>query len=549
MGGVVARAMLTMPNYLPNSINTIITMAAPHALPPAPFDWEMQRIYNNVNGYWRTAYAAKWANNNPLWHVTLISIAGGGLDNTIASDYTATSSIVPMTNGFTVYTSTVPGVWTGMDHQAILWCDQFRKVVARSLLEVVDVRRPAQTKSRAERMQVFRKNYLTGLEENIHKSLQYGCKSSINCILTIAPATILTVGDASHRNLRLGERLRVPRLGDGITSKPRIHLLPVPPEKSHPWLSSFSLLTDQNLTQTGGSGIDVLFCTVLPLEGKQNTGWLLQHHDTPTYIDSSFSAGGPQVKIDTTTRLACKDASRDVIILPASTAQSAYPFQGETFSYLQYDLSSIGEHQFVAVVEHPKDRPSGFVVAQFYDTDAAKLQSNISISGSNFKFHLIVGLLTRGLHQQFPADRAVTTELNIPALESSLLAYKLHVNTNNCEGQLFAPFVRQSIAEPYESKFFVNVHDADLNLHGLAPYLVQIRRNGALPSQGVTLQFWTDPTCDSPLDIQIKFDLMGSFGKTVIRYRIALAAFPLAIVALCLKRQFSEYNTGGMSPF
>jgi hypothetical protein len=49
------------------------------------------------------------------------------------------------------------------------------------------------------------------------------------------------------------------------------------------------------------------------------------------------------------------------------------------------------------------------------------------------------------------------------------------------------------------------------------------------------------------LDVQIKFDLMGSFGKTVMRYRIAMAAFPLAIVALCLKRQFSEYNTGGIS--
>ena len=88
-----------------------------------------------------------------------------------------------------------------------------------------------------------------------------------------------------------------------------------------------------------------------------------------------------QVKIDTTTRLACKDASKDVILLPASTPQLSYPFSGETFSYLQYDLSSVGENQFVAVVEHPKRDPSGFVVAEFYDTDAAKLQSNISITG------------------------------------------------------------------------------------------------------------------------------------------------------------------------
>jgi hypothetical protein len=95
----------------------------------------------------------------------------------------------------------------------------------------------------------------------------------------------------------------------------------------------------------------------------------------------TFPIAGSQVKINATTRLACKDASTDALILPASTAQSAYPFQGETFSYLQYDLSSVGEYQFVAVVEHPKDEPGGFVFAEFYHTDAAKLQDNISISG------------------------------------------------------------------------------------------------------------------------------------------------------------------------
>lgn len=368
MGGIVARAMLTMPNYLPNSINTIITMAAPHALPPAPFDWEMQRIYNSVNGYWRTAYAAKWANNNPLWHVTLISIAGGGLDNTVASDYTATSSIVPMTNGFTVYTSTVPGVWTGMDHQAILWCDQFRKVVAKSLLEVVDVRRAGQTKPRADRMHVFRKLYLSGLEDHLPKTLPYA-----------SPSTILTVGDTNHRNLPLGERLRIPVLGQGVTSKPRVHLLPVPPEKSHPWLSSFSLLTDQNLTHPA-SGIDVMFCTVLPLEARQYLGWQLQPPNN--FIDST-TVSGSQVKIDTQTRLACKDASPDAVLLPASTPQLSFPFSGETFSYLQYDLSAMGEHQFVAVVEKPTEQPGGFVVAEFYHTTASKIQSNITISGSS----------------------------------------------------------------------------------------------------------------------------------------------------------------------
>ena len=116
-------------------------MSAPHARPPVSFDAQIVEIYENVNRYWREAYSQQWANNNPLWHVTLISIAGGGLDTMVPSDYASLESLVPETHGFTVFTTTVPTVWTGMDHQAILWCDQFRKVVIKSLYDVVDVNR------------------------------------------------------------------------------------------------------------------------------------------------------------------------------------------------------------------------------------------------------------------------------------------------------------------------------------------------------------------------------------------------------------------------
>ncbi len=149
MGGIVARTMLVMPNYQANSINTIVTMSAPHARPPVTFDGQIVQIYNDINDYWRSAYSQQWANNNRLWHVTLVSIAGGGLDTVVPSDYASLESIVPDTHGFTVFTSTIPTVWTSMDHQAILWCDQFRKVVSRLLYDVVDVNRATQTKPRA----------------------------------------------------------------------------------------------------------------------------------------------------------------------------------------------------------------------------------------------------------------------------------------------------------------------------------------------------------------------------------------------------------------
>jgi len=165
MGGIVARTMLVMPNYQSNTINTIITLAAPHARAPVSFDAEIVRVYKRINDYWRSAYAQKWANDNPLWHVTLISIAGGGLDTIVPSDYSTLESLVPPTHGFTVFTSTIPHVWTSMDHLAITWCDQLRKSVTKALYDVTDAGRPGQTRPRSERMRAFKKRFLTGMED------------------------------------------------------------------------------------------------------------------------------------------------------------------------------------------------------------------------------------------------------------------------------------------------------------------------------------------------------------------------------------------------
>ncbi|KAH8699386.1 PGAP1-like protein-domain-containing protein [Phaeosphaeriaceae sp. PMI808] len=51
MGRVVARTMVTMPNYQANSINTTITLAAPHARPPVSFDGDIVRTFKGVNDY------------------------------------------------------------------------------------------------------------------------------------------------------------------------------------------------------------------------------------------------------------------------------------------------------------------------------------------------------------------------------------------------------------------------------------------------------------------------------------------------------------------
>ncbi|KAK4868259.1 hypothetical protein LT330_007457 [Penicillium expansum] len=509
MGGIVARTSLTMANYQANSVNTIITMSAPHAKPPVSFDSDIVHTYKQINDYWRDAYAQTWANNNPLWHVTLISIAGGARDTVVPSDYASISSLVPETHGFTVFTSSIPDVWIGMDHLSITWCDQFRKAIIKSLFEIVDARRPTQTKPRAERMRVLKRWYLTGLESVAERTLP---QKEAN--------TLLTLEDNANTILAQGQRLVLRELG--LQHGPDVRLLPIPPQGVSG--KKFTLLTDQSLDKNGN--VEVLFCSVFPLSNGRSTNF-------PLNLDFSGGTVG-------STRLACKSAAEDSIHLPASTPSSKHAYdRTPPFSYLQYDLEALAEHQFVAVVDKANVPTPGFLVAEFSDSSDAMIRAKVGLGG----------LLSAGLKMRLPASRPMLMEVKIPALYSSLLDYRLKITRHPQKEELFAPLLRQSVSDPHESKFFVNVNEVNVNLHGVAPYMPPaISEQAALG--GVSFHLWTDPTSDSTVDISLQVDLTSSLGELVMRYRTIFAAFPLLVVALVLRKQFQVYDeTGYFIPF
>lgn len=511
MGGVVARTMLTMPNYQSNSINTIITLAAPHARPPVSFDGDIVRTYDGINNYWQRAYSQAKAANNPLQHVTLISIAGGGLDTIVSSDYSSLASLVPETHGFTVFTSSIPNAWTGADHLAITWCDQVRKSVVRALYDVIDVARPAQTIPRLDRMRVFKKWFLTGLEDNAEKSLSRG-----------EPETLLTVEQKSA-GVAMGERFVLRALGQSEPG-PKPYLLPIP--EGLPHTSRFTLLTSERLDSAGQNGrLEVLFCNVF----HAHTGQSMSQFQVN--IDLSSDSSVP-------TRLTCRNVASDAAILPASTIHSTYPFKNDQqpFSYLQYKAEEFFGHQFIAVIDKAKQHSYGWVVAEFSTEAQSVHRENLGLQR----------LLATGLSLHLPSQRPLITELKVPALHSSLLAYSLHIEQLQCaNGELFMPLVRQYISEVYESKYFVNVKDADINLHGVAPYMPPPFFTEQT-ANGLAFQIWTDPTCDSGVDITLKVDALGSLGKLWMRYRIVFAAFPLFVVATVLRHQFTVYDETGV---
>lgn len=512
MGGMVARTMLTMPNYQSGSINTIITMSAPHAVPPVSFDGDIVRIYKGVNDYWRHAYSQKWAIDNPLWHVTLVSIAGGGLDTIVSSDYASLASLVPETHGFTVFTASIPACWTGTDHLSITWCDQVRKSIIRALYDVIDVARPSQTLPRAERVRGFKKWFLTGLEDVAEKALPH---KKLTTLLTLGEGGIV---------LSQGERLILRSLGQG-EQKPKAYLLPVPP-KDPTEDRKFHLLTNEHLDSEGENGnLEVLFCSVFPLQAGQSETLFQMNMDL-----SGDSSGA--------TRLACKNGAADFVTLPASTRHSTFPFKKEEspFSFLQYSVDELLDHQFVAVVDKADGHNSGWVVAGFSEDVKSVRRAETGLGR----------FLTTGLTLQFPADRPVVMDVQVPTLGSSLLAHKLEIGKQSCDaGELFMPLVRQYITNVHESKFFVNVQHADINLHGVAPFMPPpIFAKHSLT--GLSLQLWSDPTCNGSMEVFLGVDIFGSLGKLWMRYRVVFAAFPIFVVALVLRQQFRVYDETGI---
>ena len=512
MGGIVARTMLTMPNYQASSINTILTLAAPHARAPVSFDADIVNTYKRINDFWRHSYSQKHPQKNHLSSVSLISIAGGSLDTVVPSDYSTLASLVPSTHGFTVFTSTIPHVWTGMDHLAITWCDQLRKVIIRALYDVVDAKRPNQTRFLPERMRSFKKWFLTGMESTAEHSLTHH-----------DPSILLTLEDGSNAIISQGERLVLRDVG--ASGRPKAHLLPIPPQGS-PDKKRFTLLTDRQVgAPTNDHSLEVLVCSVYPLKSG--------HAETVFSMNMDLSG-------DTygSTRLACRTAAADVMSLPASYKHSQFPFDDTTpFSYLQYDLDYLADQQFVAVVEKVPQPTHGWAIAEF----SSGLESSVNTDKG------LISMLTSGLDISFPTSHPLVNEIKIPSLGSSLLTYRMHVQRQPCNSgqELFAPLVRQHIPDPHESKFFVNAGEADISMHGVAPYLPPALQ-AQTSSQGLTLQIWSDPTCNKTMEVSLKVDFVGSMGKLWMRYRTVFAAFPLIAVALVLRKQFHLYDSTGV---
>uniref|UniRef100_A0A8C3P2E3 GPI inositol-deacylase n=1 Tax=Cyanoderma ruficeps TaxID=181631 RepID=A0A8C3P2E3_9PASS len=133
MGGLVARALLTLKNFKPELINLLITQATPHVAPVMPLDRYLTDFYTAVNNHWILKA-------QDLRNLTTLSVAGGFRDYQVRSGLAFLPRLSQHDSALSVVSSAVPRAWASTDHLSIITEDPKKRM---SVLNHHFVRHPA----------------------------------------------------------------------------------------------------------------------------------------------------------------------------------------------------------------------------------------------------------------------------------------------------------------------------------------------------------------------------------------------------------------------
>ncbi|PKA55842.1 hypothetical protein AXF42_Ash018749 [Apostasia shenzhenica] len=173
MGGFVARAAVVHPHLRNSAVETILTLSSPHQAPPVALQPSLGCYFSQVNDEWKKRFMMQ--SNLPdhvpsrkeLFHVVVISISGGINDCQIRSKLASLDGIVPSTHGFMIASSSMKNVWLSMEHQTILWCNQFVVQMSHTLLTLINPATGEPFSNPQKRLLVFTRMLQTGLPQSL----------------------------------------------------------------------------------------------------------------------------------------------------------------------------------------------------------------------------------------------------------------------------------------------------------------------------------------------------------------------------------------------
>lgn len=563
MGGVVARVMLTLPNYIDGSVQTILTLAAPHAAAPATFDGELLNLMRVTDDFWRSGYTTiagsrrgllrlrdrKYPSaHQRLSNLTIVSITGGIKDTTLPADYTVLTGLVPLRNGLTVTTSGIPGVWMPMDHLAIVWCDQLRHIVAQTLLEITDS--SMEVRNKEQRMEIFRRNFVgddipDGAELKTFSAL--GLKLDINQLKDDARERSFALPEIGHS--KNSERRSIKSVSSD--SIPSIHMFHVPEGgKKYKFNLISSLKPTPMNAISNGDAPAVLICR--PAVSKESGN----DSDRRVYVNGeSFSLDSEMdYTTDSTTQfveLECLDVHSAVKEAPRSypetksVGSSSFGGNKKPFYTLELPHEILKGFNTVVIVESA----NGIGSNNFFLADLVPEESCQVTLGDKSLW----GLLTKGYDITLPSHRPLIVGLDVPSARSSLLTYSFDFRFQSSHLERFSPFLSQSIAD--ETKWHINLGGSNVkgqNINGRAK--VDSRIMGVSPfcpyntsDSSLHLKLYADSfLLDEVVDIYMSVDWFKSLRNLVLRYRLSVVGLPVFVTCLILFMQLKRYASSGV---
>lgn len=130
MGGVVARALFTLPKFNTNLVRLIITQASPHMAPVLGLDPFLLDFYRTVR--------QKWLSSEKLKDVTVLSVGGGYRDFQVRSGLTSLPCSSDDPNKISLVVTAVPRTWVSTDHLSIVWCKELVLATVRAFFDLLD---------------------------------------------------------------------------------------------------------------------------------------------------------------------------------------------------------------------------------------------------------------------------------------------------------------------------------------------------------------------------------------------------------------------------
>uniref|UniRef100_A0A8C3CET7 GPI inositol-deacylase n=1 Tax=Cairina moschata TaxID=8855 RepID=A0A8C3CET7_CAIMO len=153
MGGLVARALLTLKNFKPELINLLITQATPHVAPVMPLDKYITDFYTAVSNHWIL-------NAQELRNLTTLSVAGGFRDYQVRSGLAFLPRLSQQDSALSVVSSAVPRAWASTDHLSIVWCKELILATIRAFFDLIDENTRQITEDPKKRMSVLNHHFV-----------------------------------------------------------------------------------------------------------------------------------------------------------------------------------------------------------------------------------------------------------------------------------------------------------------------------------------------------------------------------------------------------